>query len=1056
MASPVKWTAIVLTCTNKDWAQALQKELEIRQEKGYIDKDVFLLTVEDPKQNVGSGGASINALLTVAEYISAQRGYTLLNPDVLQKTKILILHVGRTYLYDPCGRPFVTLPIKYKAPHCDGLLTVLDIYLKLVTDKIAVKAGPGVWVCSTDVLLTVPENADIPWEPCDAAAITVPSTPEYCRAHGVYKLDPDGFVEDIFFRENLPMLEKCERPDGKVPVVTGLVYLSDAVVEKMMSFYMKPPLDACTYFGVDSGEPPIQLSLFFDVMLSMTTKVIEEDFVSGKRSGSYGKENVDPVSRKTMQAARFILWKDLNGFKIKACMIESGSFFYPYTITEHRNNFIQKMLWPNCTKGTFIWSKQTHSFIATGCSIEESSYVINSIIEGKVNVGPKSIISHCHLKGNINIGKDSFISGLNMEDSKSQRLFNFPDSIVVQGFNINLPTLGMTRNVLTVHGRFDNCMMPQWKSICTFCNEQVLVLLARTGIKQEELWASDVPIDDQTIMTARMFPVFHATDKVGLKEVLWLSGALDDKDGSILHRWRFSWRLSLREILDLVDLKEEFNWKRYLLHLGEVASDHTNELQAGIEARTLANIADVLGCMAGPRGGLRSGPAANKSWAKAFNLLENRQIIQGVAALAKERANWLQRPDTLIRAARHYEGAAQILIRHAVMTAKQFFKTKPGEKMAMGQWVVAECPARIDISGGWSDTPPITYEHGGAVTTVALLINGRRPIGAKARLIEEPQIELVIHGESGEKKVICQELSHLEDYFQPHAPGALLKAAFVCTEIVDLKSSIPLADQLMATFGGGFELHSWTNLPHGSGLGTSSILAGAVMAALLTAAGISCDVKGLIHSVLYLEQLLTTGGGWQDQVGGLMGGVFLGLSEAKLPLYVDPVDLNIKPDIIQEFNTRLVLIYTGKTRLARNLLQDVVRNWYARNPQIVDTEDSLVELAQECAKGFIDGNLDLVGDCMSRYWDMKKLMAPGCETILIGRLMADARPYASGMCMAGAGGGGFLYVLAKNAECKELIKSSVAAIDESEGVQIYDAVVDMEGLKITVQQVWVE
>lgn len=54
-------------------------ELELRQAKGYIDKDVFLLAVEDPKADVGSGGATINALLTVAEYISAQRGFSVSN-----------------------------------------------------------------------------------------------------------------------------------------------------------------------------------------------------------------------------------------------------------------------------------------------------------------------------------------------------------------------------------------------------------------------------------------------------------------------------------------------------------------------------------------------------------------------------------------------------------------------------------------------------------------------------------------------------------------------------------------------------------------------------------------------------------------------------------------------------------------------------------------------------------------------------------------------------------------------------------------------------------------
>jgi fucokinase len=42
----------------------------------------------------------------------------------------------------------------------------------------------------------------------------------------------------------------------------------------------------------------------------------------------------------------------------------------------------------------------------------------------------------------------------------------------------------------------------------------------------------------------------------------------------------------------------------------------------GIAARTLANIADVLGAMAKDEGGLRSGPASNEKWTSAFTALE--------------------------------------------------------------------------------------------------------------------------------------------------------------------------------------------------------------------------------------------------------------------------------------------------------------------------------------------------------------------------------------------------------------------------------------------------
>ena len=50
-------------------------ELEIHQSKGFIGKDVLILTLEDPKGGVGSGGATLNALLVVTEHLSAKTGF---------------------------------------------------------------------------------------------------------------------------------------------------------------------------------------------------------------------------------------------------------------------------------------------------------------------------------------------------------------------------------------------------------------------------------------------------------------------------------------------------------------------------------------------------------------------------------------------------------------------------------------------------------------------------------------------------------------------------------------------------------------------------------------------------------------------------------------------------------------------------------------------------------------------------------------------------------------------------------------------------------------------
>lgn len=60
-------------------------------------------------------------------------------------------------------------------------------------------------------------------------------------------------------------------------------------------------------------------------------------------------------------------------------------------------------------------------------------------------------------------------------------------------------------------------------------------------------------------------------------------------------------------------------------------------------ARCLSCVADVLVCMAGGRGGLRSGPAANKAWSSAYFLLEQGDLRGGVQALAVQRERWLSR-----------------------------------------------------------------------------------------------------------------------------------------------------------------------------------------------------------------------------------------------------------------------------------------------------------------------------------------------------------------------------------------------------------------------------
>ena len=68
----------------------------------------------------------------------------------------------------------------------------------------------------------------------------------------------------------------------------------------------------------------------------------------------------------------------------------------------------------------------------------------------------------------------------------------------------------------------------------------------------------------------------------------------------------------------------------------------------------------------------------------------------------------------MIRAARHYEAAAQIFIRQHVVSKYLALgmKIPAAHVISHRTPIISTCSVRIDIAGGWSDTPPLTYDYG--------------------------------------------------------------------------------------------------------------------------------------------------------------------------------------------------------------------------------------------------------------------------------------------------------------------------------------------------------
>lgn len=72
-------------------------ELLIRQQKGLLCPSAVLLAVDDPKPNIGSGSATLNALLCVSEYLAAQEGHKVLFCIMAERFDLFTMchvHVG--------------------------------------------------------------------------------------------------------------------------------------------------------------------------------------------------------------------------------------------------------------------------------------------------------------------------------------------------------------------------------------------------------------------------------------------------------------------------------------------------------------------------------------------------------------------------------------------------------------------------------------------------------------------------------------------------------------------------------------------------------------------------------------------------------------------------------------------------------------------------------------------------------------------------------------------------------------------------------------------------
>lgn len=344
-------------------------------------------------------------------------------------------------------------------------------------------------------------------------------------------------------------------------------------------------------------------------------------------------------------------------------------------------------------------------------------------------------------------------------------------------------------------------------------------------------------------------------------------------------------------------------------------------------------------------------------------------------------------------------------------------------------------PLRVNWGGGWSDTPPYCNEKGGTVLNAAILLNGEKPVEVTLERIPEHKIvfdsrDMDVHGE-------FDTIEPLQATGDPYDSFALQKAALLACGVLPKEGGD--LDDILTRLGGGFIMHSEvTNVPKGSGLGTSSILSAACVKAIFEFMGIEHTEDDLYQHVLVMEQLMSTGGGWQDQVGGVTPGIKYITTMPGIAQTIKVSHVEIPEETKKELNERFVLIYTGQRRLARNLLRDVVGRYVGNEPDSLFALNEIQKVAALMKFELERGNLDEFATLLNYHWELSQKVDKGSTNTLIDQIFASVDEFAAGKLVCGAGGGGFLQILLKKGIDKAEVRARLKEVFQDSAVDVWD------------------
>ena len=893
--------------------------------------------------------------------------------------RVMVIHSGgdskRVPQYSALGKLFS--PVPHELPN--GRSSTLFDEFMIVISSVPSRIREGMLLLSGDVLLLF-NPLQIDFSGNGAAAISFKEDVTTGKNHGVFLKGNDGHVARFLHKQSEETLRSLGAVNSRncVDIDTGAILFSSDMLQSLFGLVStngKPDDAKYDQFVNDK----VRLSLYGDFLYPLASDSTLEAFQKEAPEGEFCDE---------LTIARKAVWAALRPYRLKLLQLAPAKFIHFGTTREILGLMCKGI---DDYRG-LGWSHQ----VASSISGPTAGY--ESVLSDMAKIGENCYLEVSYVHHGATIGSNVVLSFIDIHDE------TIPDNVVLHGLKQRTG-----RFVARIFGIQDN-PKAALDDDCSFLGTTLKDFMAQNHISATELWQNG---DSKTLWNAALYPECDTIQEA-------IAAALNlyamAQGGGNAEIWRKTSRKSLCSGFNDADPQAIVAWTRRMSELVRM-DGIAKAIRAKRPAREIKGILQEEALT-----------AIQTTW-----LEKHLQVADFSEAMRLH----------------YYVGTALDGIGGDQQTAECFrtiqkyilhstldnLKYNDSCRIAKDRHVV-QLPLRVNWGGGWSDTPPYCNENGGTVLNAAILLNGQRPVEVRLEHINELKVvfdsrDMDVHGE-------FDTLAPLQLTGDPYDPFALQKAALLACGVLP-KSGGDLPS-ILKRLGGGFVMHSEvTGVPKGSGLGTSSILSAACVKAVFDFMGIPYTEDDLYSHVLCMEQIMSTGGGWQDQVGGVTEGIKYITSLPGIDQQLNVQHIILPQSTKDELEERFALIYTGQRRLARNLLRDVVGRYVGNEPDSLYALNEIQRVAALMRFELERGRIDEFAKLLNYHWELSQKVDAGSTNTLIDQIFASIAEFIDGRMICGAGGGGFLQVILKKGVKREQVHQKLKSVFEDNAIDVWDS-----------------